>query len=200
MQQHPEDAEPQPRRAIPPEQGPPVPPVRPQLTPAPPPPVEPRRPPIPIIKAAKRVAAAGLASGLAAVIFAYFGASARIDALKTVAAAVAPGRDQATVSSVAVMTFWGAVGALAVILIAQVITLGILFERRRGARWWLLGILPLHVGAYLLADAFLATDDGGRVIGLLAGIHLALLAVTLVLVFLPAASGWFRRQPEAPKA
>lgn len=149
--------------------------------------------PSPMIKAARSLWLASFAAGVAAVLFIVFAQEQRMEPLRKIVADLAPDRDAGTLDAVVALVFWGSLGAIALIILIEVLLLWAVMRRHGWARWTLVVVFLIHAGAALLADSFLAAPgDGGLHIRLLLLAQLALAFVATVMLLLPGTGAWFR--------
>lgn len=144
-----------------------------------------------------------LSLGLATttLLFAAFSSGARRTALEALIQPLARDQDAATITALASLLFWATFGLLAAVTLAELLVASRVLAGRGAARWALLGIVLLpHVGAWLLADAFMAIDEGCLLLTvLLVAQWLAAAAATTALL-LPDSVDWFRAKREARAA
>ena len=82
-------------------------------------------------------------------------------------------------------------------ILLEAAALAILNGRQGWVRWLMIPLLLVHVGAVLVAEAFLVPEgDGGSYVWLLWGAQMLMAFVGLVLLFMPASNAWLR-SPEA---
>ena len=173
----------------------PAPPPRPGLSYSTPPPI-PVTPPVPrIVRTARTLWVLSFAAGLAVLLGSYVARDSNLQRLRGVVAAMAAGSDTGSVDTATDIVFWGSLGALLLVTVLQASALAAALGRRNWARWVLLLLLAAHLPVLLLASAFLVPggSEGSYVVMLwCAGLLLALAG--LVLLFLPSAGAWLKRQ------
>lgn len=154
-----------------------------------------------MVKAARSLWLASFAAGVAALLFVVFDQERRTEPLRKIVDDLAPDRDGGTLDAVVALVFWGSFGAMAFIIVIEMLLLWAVMRRHGWARWTLLVVLLLHAGAALLADSFLAApgNDGLHIrLFLLAQLVFALVATVAML--LPGTGAWFRAEHKPGRA
>jgi hypothetical protein len=108
---------------------------------------------------------------------------------------MAAGSDAGSVGTAAEIVFWGSIGALLLVTVLEAAVLAAALGRKNWARWVLVLLLAAHLPVLLLASAFLVPNgaDGSYVV-MLWGAGLLLAFAGLVLLFLPSAGSWLKRE------
>lgn len=173
-------------------------PPRPATSDQVPPPLRPPVKPAGAIKAARGLWLASFAVGALIVVTAFFARDAQVERLSAAAAVIDPGRDAETLEAVAMILFWGSLGALALIVLVEAILLRVMMRRHGWVRWVLLVALAAHLGIVLLVEASVVAPDlegiAARV--LLVG-QLLLAGAGLIVSALPGTRWWFRAEHQA---
>jgi hypothetical protein len=105
--------------------------------------------------------------------------------------------DADTLHAVASGALWGSLAVMGLVVLVEMVLLAAMMRRRSGVRWIQLGVLLLHGGATVLADAVLVdvAEQGLYLRGLLLA-QLGLAAAGLLISLLPGAERWFRATHE----
>jgi hypothetical protein len=171
-------------------------PRRPQMSDLTPAPVHARIPPPGTVKAAR---AAWVLSFLTAALMgaiSYFARDKELERLRQLINESQPA-DTDTLHAVASAVLWGSLAVIGLVMLVEMVLLAALMRRRGGARWVQLGILLLHGGATVLADAVLVNvAEQGLYLRVLLLAQLALAAAGLLISLLPRAERWFRATHE----
>src|SRR5690606_22301173 len=110
-------------------------------------------------------------------------------------------QDEAAATSLTQLLFWAAFAGLAAVTVLEAVLVFVMLNGRGGMRWALIPIVVLvHTPAALLADAFVAIDEGGRLISLLLLLQWGAAVVATVASLLPAAGDWFAAKRAAAPA
>jgi hypothetical protein len=158
-----------------------------------PPPLTVERQPPPLLRMAGGLWLASVAAGIAALVIAFMDRESFLADLQDTALSLDSGVAAEDAEMVAAIAFWGSLGALAAILLVTGLLARTLLRKGGWARWALLAVLVLDVGAVLLVQAFLGTEDAGfQPVPHLAIAHLVLAAVALVVALLPPVSRWLK--------
>lgn len=178
--------------------GPPAPPPRPGLSYSSPAPIvvvpESPRP----LKAARTFWLLSFIAGFAVLVGSFLTRDSHLERLRAVVDEMAPGGDADAVTAASAIVFWGSLGALLLVIVLEVAALAILNGRRGWIRWLMVPLLLVHVGAVLVAEAFLVPEgDAGSYVWLLWGAQLLLAFVGLVLLFMPSSNTWLRSRKQA---
>lgn len=174
----------------------PQPPARPVMSDQTKPPVLKQIPMPKIVKVARSLWIFSFVLGGAAVFIAFISRDALVAELTTTLGRLAPGYDEEEVAALVDLVYWSSIAGVAVAIAIEAVLLGVLLNRRGGARWLQLIMLALHAGAVLVASAFLAVGDWAGLIELLLLAGLVLAIVGWVLCLFPAAGRWFRVRDE----
>jgi hypothetical protein len=126
---------------------------------------------------------ASFLSGALLLVVAFVRRTRQFDLLRDFIAGATPGYDASAVDTTAALAYWGALAALAVLTLAELL-LRKGAERRAGLRWVLLLVLAVHAAAALVGEAFVALGEGAVAFRWLLGAQLlfalaALCALTL---------------------
>ncbi|WP_264793820.1 hypothetical protein [Arthrobacter mangrovi] len=171
-------------------------PRRPQMSDLTPAPIHARIPPPGTIKAAR---AAWILSFLAAALMgtiAYFARDKELERLRQLINGMQQA-DADTLHAVASAVLWGSLAVVGLVVLVEMVLLAALMRRRSGVRWVQLGVLLLHGGATVLADAVLVdVAEQGPYLRVLLLAQLALAAAGLLTSLLPGAERWFRATHE----
>ncbi|KAB1648345.1 hypothetical protein [Pseudoclavibacter endophyticus] len=179
----------------------PTPPARPAMSLETPAPVVRDVPRTRVISFARLAWFASFGLGTAAILFAAFSSGERIAALESAVTGLAPDESTGTVSALAAITFWPALGLLALVTIVESIVVAVILRGRGGPRWALLPIVVVaHVGAILLADAFVVVNEAGMPLLGLFILQWVVMAAGTAVSLLPDAGDWFREKREARSA
>ncbi|MDQ2662332.1 MAG: hypothetical protein M3Y52_10720 [Actinomycetota bacterium] len=177
----------------------PAPPARPVMSDQTKPPVLKPIPMPKIVKIARTLWILSFVLGGAAVFIAFLSRDALVAELTTTLGRLAPGYDEGEVAALVDLVYWSSIAGMAVVIAIEAVLLGILLNRRGGARWVQVIVLALHAGAVLVASAFLAIGDWAGPVELLLLAGLLLAFAGWVVCLFPAASRWLRvrHEPEA---
>lgn len=151
-------------------------------------------PPPAAIVASRSLLIAGFIAGFVTISIAFLFRLGQIDALQERIADLLPDETDGTVERLAAVAFWGSIAAILVVIVVQALLLRLVMNRRRGARWLLLGFLAVHAAVAVGAAAFLGTGDAGPYLLTFLGGQLVLAGLAFVASVLPGTSAWFRRQ------
>lgn len=173
-------------------------PPRPTMSDSTPAPVRRLGPPTPTVRVARGLWLTSLALGAIAGFFVFLYRADQLERLRELVTDFDSSLDSETVDAVTLIVFWGGLGALALVLLLEAISLNILLRGHGGARWALIGMLVVHACTLVLADSVLiAPDQAGLYLWILLLAQLVLASTGLVFSFLPGASRWFRAEREA---
>ena len=176
------------------------PPARPPMSVETRPPVL-RKIPVPrLVRLARSLWISSFVLGGASVFIAFLSRDTLIAELTDELGRLAPGYDEDEVAALVDAVYWSSIAGLGLVIAVEAVLLGVLLNRRGGARWAQLPVLVLHAGMVLVASAFLAIGDWGALVGLLLLAGLALAFAGWVLCLLPQANRWFRMRDEAQLA
>jgi hypothetical protein len=129
------------------------------------------------------------------VVFAFLSRNPQLDHLAKLVTDLRPEQDAATVKAVAAVVFWGALGALVVVIIIEALLLLRVMHRHGGARWALLCMALVQGGVGVLAVAFLVAPGAeGNTVFLLLAAAWVLAGAALVAGVMPGAGAWFRAE------
>lgn len=177
---------------------PPAPPPRPPMSLETAPPLKPSLPPPPAMRTARGLWLAALAAGTATVLFTVTLAAGRLAALDQVVRGLAPDVSADRVAAVARLLYWSSLAGFAVGLLLQAVLVLLALRGRAAARWWALAVaLVPQSAAAIGVVAFVAIDDGGTIIWLLAAVHWVLGLAAVICSFLPGNREWLTAQREA---
>lgn len=176
------------------------PPARPPMSDETKPPVL-RKIPVPkVVKLARSLWILSFVLSGAAVFIAFLSRDTLIVELTETIGRLAPGYTEAEVTSLVDVVYWLSVAGLGLVITIEAVLLGLMLNRRGGARWGQLPVLALHTGVVLVASAFLAIGDWGALVELLLLAGLVLAFAGWVLCVFPEANRWFRKKDEAQLA
>ncbi|WP_286276767.1 hypothetical protein [Naasia aerilata] len=117
-------------------------------------------------------------AGVLLLAIAFLRRSRQFELLRGFVSDAEPGYDASTVDTAATVAFWGALAALAVFTVAEILLRGPA-ERRAGVRWVLLLVLVVHGTVALVGEAFVALAEGAVAFRWLLGAQLVLGAAAL---------------------
>ncbi|THJ67857.1 hypothetical protein E8P82_03215 [Arthrobacter echini] len=174
-------------------------PPRPEMSDTTPPPVLLTRSPTGTVRLAGWLWFSSVALGLAAVVLRVLDREGQLSYLQETAAEVDATIPAADLETVALIAFWGTVGALLIVFLSEAILVRPFRLGLGWTRWVLTVLLVVNLGATLLASAFL-TDDSGTLqpTPVLLSVQALLAVAALILSFLPTSSRWFRDVRTAP--
>lgn len=168
-------------------------PPRPEMSDTTPPPIPPTRTPAGSVRLAGRLWFGSVVVGLAAVVLRVLDREGPLSYLRRTAGELDAGLADADLETVALIAFWGTVGALLIVLLAEAVLIRPFLAGRGWTRWVLAVLLVLNLGSVLLASAFLTDDSGGLQLPfVLLVVQAVLAAAALLVALLPASSRWFR--------
>lgn len=172
-----------------------APPPRPGLSYSAPPPI-PVTPPAPrTVRTARSLWLFSFAAGLAVLLGSFVARDSNLQRLRGVVADMASGNDAGSVGTAANIVFWGSIGALLLVTVLEAAVLAAVMGRRTWGRWALVLLLAGHLPIMVLASAFLVPSGAaGSYVVMLWGAELLLAFAGLVLLFLPPAGAWLKRQ------
>ncbi|MGN7200699.1 hypothetical protein [Arthrobacter sp. SAFR-044] len=172
-----------------------APPPRPGLSYSAPPPI-PVTTPVPrTVRTARSLWLFSFVAGLAVLLGSFVARDSNLQRLRGVVADMAAGSDAGSVGTAANVVFWGSIGALLLVTVLEAAVLAAVWGRRTWARWALVPLLATHVPVMLLASAFLVPSGAaGSYVVMLWGAELLLAFAGLVLLFLPSAGAWLKRE------
>jgi hypothetical protein len=134
-------------------------------------------------------------AGLAVLLGSYVARDSNLQRLRGVVAEMAAGRDASSVGTTTEVVFWGSIGALLLVTLLEAAVLAAVLGRRVWARWTLVPLLASHLLLLFPVSAFLVPEGAaGSYVVMLWGIGLVLAFVGLVLLFLPSAGAWLKRE------
>ncbi|GGH90642.1 hypothetical protein ACFFGR_20200 [Arthrobacter liuii] len=172
-----------------------APPPRPGLSYSAPPPI-PVAPPVPrTVRTARTLWLLSFAAGLAVLLGSFVARESNLQRLRGVVAGMAAGSDTESVGTAAGIVFWGSICALLLVTLLEAVVLAAVLGRRSWARWTLVPLLASHLLLLVPASAFLVPGGAaGSYVVMLWGAGLLLAFAGLVLLFLPSAGAWLRRE------
>ena len=173
----------------------PAPPPRPGLSYSTPPPI-PVIPPAPrTVRAARMLWLFSFGAGLAVLLGSFVARDSNLQRLRGVVAEIAAAGDSSSVSTTAEIVFWGSIGALLVVTLLEAAVLAAVLGRRTWARWTLVPLLASHLLLLFPASAFLVPGGAaGSYVVMLWSAGMVLAFTGLVLLFLPPAGAWLKRE------
>ena len=173
--------------------GPPAPPPRPGLSYSTPAPIVVAPPTPRSIRAAGTLWVFSFVAGFAVLAGSFLTRDSHLERLRAVVDGMAPGGDADALTAASAIVFWGSMGAMLLVILLEAAALAIVNGRQGWVRWLMIPLLLVHVGAVLVAEAFLVPEgDGGSYVWLLWGIQMLMAFVGLVLLFMPASNAWLR--------
>ncbi|UUL77269.1 hypothetical protein NG819_07115 [Pseudarthrobacter sp. Fe7] len=135
------------------------------------------------------------AAGLAVLLGSFVARDSNLQRLRGLVADMAAGSDAQSVGTAANIVFWGSIGALLLLTTVEAAVLAAVLGRRAWARWALILLLATHVPVLLLAAKFLVPSGAaGSYVVMLWGAGVLLAFAGLVLLFLPSAGAWLKRE------
>lgn len=152
-----------------------------------------------VVRIARTLWLTSFVLGGVAVFIAFLSHESLVAELTETLGRLAPGYDEDEVGTLVDAVYWSSVAGLGVIITIEAVLLGVLLNRRGGARWVQLPVLVLHAGAVLLGTAFLGIGDWGVVVELLLLTGFVLAFAGWVLCLFPQAHRWFRAADEAQR-
>jgi hypothetical protein len=161
----------------------PPPPPRPPMSDRTPAPVLVRAKPNRLERQARVLWALSFVAGAVLLAAAFLRRSRQFELLRDFISDAAPGSTASAIDTGATVAFWGALAALAVFTLAELVLRGPA-ERRAGARWILLLVLAVHAAAALVGEAFVALGEGTVPFRWLLGSQLLLAVAGLALAAL----------------
>lgn len=175
-----------------PQRPPQGPPVRPAMSDRTPPPIS-GWGPMPVTIAAARAAAFfSFLLGGVVVVFAFLWREERVESLATFVAEVAPDRAESTLERAAEIVLWGAIGAIAFVIVVEALLLAGALRRRGVVRWLQPFTLALHALVGGGAVVFLAGDPDALWMVVLLVAQFVSAFASAVLLLLPGSVAWFR--------
>ena len=137
-------------------------------------------------------------AGFAVLVGSFLTRDSHLERLRSVVDEMAPGGDADALTAASAIVFWGSMGALLLVMLLEAAALAILNGRQGWIRWLMIPLLLVHVGAVVVAEAFLVPEgDAGSYVWLLWGAQLLMAFVGLVLLFMPASNAWLRSRKQA---
>ena len=136
-------------------------------------------------------------AGFAVLVGSFLTRDSHLERLRAVVDEMAPGGDADALTAASATVFWGSMGAMLLVILLEAAALAILNGRQGWIRWLMIPLLLAHLGAVVVAEAFLVpAGDAGRYVWLLWGAQILMAFVGLVLLFMPASNAWLgsRRQ------
>lgn len=103
-------------------------------------------------------------------------------------------RAEETYTTASDILYWTGFGSLVAVLLVEVTVLVSFSNRRRGARWWMLGMLAFQAVAFLAIRELIALGDRAVPLERVLLLQLALAAFALLVSTLPGALRWTARQ------
>ncbi|UZX04422.1 hypothetical protein F8G81_18775 [Arthrobacter sp. CDRTa11] len=174
-------------------QPPASPPPRPGLSYSAPAPIKVTQPPPRMVRLGRTLWVLSFLCGLAVLASSFFSRDAHLERLRGVVDQMAPGAEAEALTTSVAIVFWGSLGAMVVVILLEAMVLGSAMNQRGWARWVMIPLLLAHIGAMLVAGAFLVPADAtGSYVVLLWAAQLLLALAGLVLLFLPSSGAWFR--------
>ncbi|MEJ1193932.1 hypothetical protein [Pseudarthrobacter sp. CCNWLW207] len=136
-------------------------------------------------------------AGFAVLVGSFLTRDSHLERLRAVVDGMSPGGDTDALSAASAIVFWASMGAMLLIILLEAAGLAIVNGRQGWVRWLMIPLLLVHVGAALVAAAFLVPDgDGGSYVWLLWGAQLLMAFAGLVLLFTPASNAWLRSRKQ----
>lgn len=173
----------------------PAPPPRPGLSHSAPPPIQATTQIPRPVRTARTLWVFSFTAGLAVLAGSFAARDSNLRRLRGVVAEMAAGSDAESVGTAANIVFWGSIGALLSVTLIEAVVLSAVLGRRPWARWVLVLLLAAHLALLLLASAFLVpAGDAGSYVVMLWGAGLLLAFSGQVLLFLPPAGAWLKRE------
>ncbi|WP_127129625.1 hypothetical protein [Georgenia sp. SYP-B2076] len=171
----------------------PAPPPRPEIANRFPAPIQQHVTPTTTLRVSRALWLLSFASGLAAAAFAFLVRVDQHTRLLDQVTALDPSRDAETLDKVATIVFWGAIGAVVLVIAIEALLMRSMMRGRGSARVGLFVMVVVHVVVAILAESFLAAPGtaGGAVRWPLVA-QLLLACAALVTSLLPGANAWFR--------
>jgi hypothetical protein len=127
-----------------------------------------------------------------AALLAFLNRRAQLDRLREAAAGIGTERDPMTLETVASVAWWGALGAVLVLIGIEALLLAVLLRRRGWPRWVLLALLPVHLAVLAAGGSILAPPGAQTYFVLLLVAQAVLGAAALAASLFPRANAWFR--------
>ena len=145
------------------------------------------------IRAAQTLWVFSFVAGFAVLAGSFLTRDSHLERLRAVVDGMAPGGDADALTAASAIVFWGSMGAMLLVILLEAAALAIVNGRQGWVRWLMIPLLLVHVGAVLVAEAFLVPEgDGGSYVWLLWGTQMLMAFVGLVLLFMPASNAWLR--------
>jgi hypothetical protein len=137
-------------------------------------------------------------AGFAVLVGSFLTRDSHLERLRAVVDEMAPGGDADALTASSAIVFWGSMGAMLLVILLEAAALAILNGRQGWIRWLMIPLLLVHLGAVLVAEAFLVPEgDAGRYVWLLWGAQILMAFAGLVLLFMPASNAWLRSRKHA---
>lgn len=132
-------------------------------------------------------------AGFAVLVGSFLTRDSHLERLRSVVDGMSPGGDADALTAASAIVFWGSMGAMLLVILLEAAALAIVNGRRGWVRWLIIPLLLVHVGAMLVAAAFLVPEGGGgNYVWLLWAAQILMAFAGLVLLFLPSSNAWLR--------
>ncbi|HJW00639.1 MAG TPA: hypothetical protein VJ617_16220 [Arthrobacter sp.] len=132
-------------------------------------------------------------AGFAVLVGSFLTRDSHLERLRSVVDGMSPGGDADALTAASAIVFWGSTGAMLLVILLEAAALAIVNGRRGWVRWLIIPLLLVHVGAMLVAAAFLVPEGGGgNYVWLLWAAQILMAFAGLVLLFLPSSNAWLR--------
>jgi len=178
--------------------GPPAPPPRPGLSYSSPAPIVVVPPTPRTLQVARTLWLFSFVAGFAVLVGSFLTRDSHLERLRSVVDEMAPGGDADALTTASGIVFWGSMGAMLLVVLLEAAALAILNGRQGWIRWLMIPLLPVHVGAVVVAEAFLVPEGAaGSYVWLLWGAQMLMAFVGLVLLFMPASNAWLSSRKQA---
>lgn len=151
-------------------------------------------PPVPrSVQLARNLWLLSFVAGVAVLAGSFLTRDSHLARLRTVVQEMAPGGDEAAVTTATAIVFWGSIGALLLVMLLEAAMLGVVAGRQGWARLALVPLLAGHVLVMVVAATFLVPPGkAGSYVAIIWGIEILLAFIGLVLFFFPSAAAWLR--------
>lgn len=173
----------------------PAPPPRPAMSDSTPPPI---RKPVErsgAITVSRFLWIASFVAGLMVVFFAFLSRNNQTERIQGVLRDLEPARAESTLESAANVVLWGSLGAVAVVLLVELILMFAMLKPRGWVRFVQIPMLAINVAVTLIAAGLIVGDDAdGVYLAVLLGAQLLLAVAASVASFMPGTRAWFHRQ------
>jgi hypothetical protein len=149
------------------------------------------------LKAARTLWLLSFIAGFAVLVGSFLTRDSHLERLRAVVDEMAPGGDADALTAASAIVFWGSMGAMLLVILLEAAAVAILNGRQGWIRWLMIPLLLAHVGAVLVAEAFLVPEgDAGSYVWMLWGAQIVMAFVGLVLLFVPASNAWLRSRKQ----